>query len=122
VDAIPVVSEDEFARVIAATRPYVVLILKAGARYETPGRARSPAIHALIAAHAMRNSGMQKAGLMPIVCPIADASGVTGVGVFDLTVEDATRFMDGDPAVQAGVLTYELHTCFSLPIPSPAQP
>jgi hypothetical protein len=44
-----------------------------------------------------------------VVCPIGDGSGVTGVGVFRAD-EDAVRaILDGDPAMQAGVLTYELH-------------
>jgi len=116
---IPKITMEQFAQVVAATRPYVVLILKAGPRYEMPSPERSPEIQAVIGAHAMRNSAMQKAGLMPIVCPIADGSGVSGAGVFDLSLEDAARVMDGDPAIQQGVLTYELHPCFSLPIPLP---
>jgi len=119
---IPEDTRDEFVQVIGSARPYVVLILKAGPRYEMPGPDRSAEIHEIIGAHAMRNWAMQKSGLMPIVCPIADGSGITGAGVFDLSLEDAKRVMDGDPAVQADVMIYELHSCFSVAIPLPVPP
>jgi hypothetical protein len=112
-------TKEEFGEVLASTRSYVVLVLRAGPKYEAPGPRRSPEIQTVIAAHAMRNSALQKAGFMPVVCPIADGTGVTGIGVFDLSQEDATRVMDGDPAVKAGILAYELHPCFSLSIPLP---
>lgn len=117
---IPPITKEEFAQMIGATRQYTVAILKAGPRYEKPGPERSPEVTAIITSHAMRNRGMQKVRLLPVVCPIGDGTDVTGIGVFDLSVADATRVMDGDPAVQAGVLTYELHPCFSLPIVPPA--
>jgi hypothetical protein len=116
---IPTITKEDFGKMIAATRTYTVLILHAGPRYEAPGPGRSSEVTGIITAHAMRNTAMQKAGLMPIVCPIGDGTNTTGIGVFDLTVEETTKVMDGDPAVQAGVLTYELHACFSLPIVAP---
>ena len=65
--------------------------------------------------HGRRNAALLEAGLMPIVCPIADGSGVTGVSIFDLSVEEAERVMSRDPGVEAGVFTYELHPCRSFP-------
>lgn len=69
----------------------------------------------IITAHAMRNAAMQKAGLMPVVCPIGAADGTAGICVFGLSLGDAARVMDGDPAVQAGVLAYDLYPSFTLP-------
>ena len=52
---------------------------------------------------------------MPIICPVADGSGVTGVGVFDATPEDVNRIMSEDPGVQAGVFNYEIHPTRAFP-------
>jgi len=50
-----------------------------------------------------------------IVCPVVDDSGWSGIGIFDVPLDEAVRIMDGDPAVQAGVLSYEVHLVRSFP-------
>lgn len=69
----------------------------------------------IVMEHGRRNAAMRVAGLLPVVCPIADGSAVTGIGIFDLSFEDTQRVMDGDPGVRAGLFTYELHPCWSIP-------
>ena len=112
---IPELTEEEFAAIRATTRPYTVCILKAGAKFEMPGPERTGGVTAIIYAHGKRNVAMHEAGLLRVVCPIADGSGVTGVSIFDLSLEDTQRIMDADPGVQAGVFTYDLHPCRSIP-------
>ena len=62
-----------------------------------------------------RNSFAARGGVLPIVCPIGDGSDVCGVGVLTVDPVAAAGIVDGDPGVQAGVLTYELHPCRSFP-------
>jgi hypothetical protein len=45
------------------------------------------------------------AGLLPVVCPVGDGSGVTGISVFDASPEDVDRIMANDPGVRAGVFS-----------------
>jgi hypothetical protein len=52
--------------------------------------------------------------LLSIVCPVGDDQ-VAGVGVFNASSGEVDRLMREDPAVQAGVLVYELHACHSFP-------
>lgn len=66
-------------------------------------------------AHGKRNYALHMAGLMPIVCPIADGGEVVGLGVFDASPEDVERIMAADPAVRADILTYEVHPTRSFP-------
>ena len=91
------------------------MVLKAGARYQTPGPGRDPDVERLVWAHGKRNFALRLAGLMPIVCPVADGSGVTGVSIFDATPEDVDSIMSLDPGVQAGVFTYDIHPTRSFP-------
>lgn len=53
--------------------------------------------------------------MLAVVCPVPDDSDLAGVGIFDATPEQAARIMDGDPAVQAGVLSYEVHPVLGFP-------
>jgi hypothetical protein len=65
--------------------------------------------------HGRRNFALRDEGVLSIVCPIADGSDVSGVGIFNAGVERVRRIMDGDPGVQAGIFTYEVHPCRSFP-------
>ena len=50
------------------------------------------------------------------MCPIIDDSEWAGIGIFDAPVDEvAARIMDGDPGVQAGIFTYEIHPIRSFP-------
>ena len=40
----------------------------------------------------------------PSVCPITAETGVNGIGIFNASAEETKDIMDGDPAVQAGIL------------------
>jgi hypothetical protein len=106
---LPIVTDDELEAALAATRAYTAVVLKAGPRYTPRGPDRPRDIDALVWEHGRRNFALREAGLMPVVCPVVDGSGVTGISVFDASPEDVERIMSDDPAVRAGVFTYELH-------------
>jgi hypothetical protein len=101
---------DEFMLQMRATaRNYCAVILKTGPKYHEPG-ARD-----IIWEHGRRNHALRLEGALSIVCPVMDDSDVAGIGIFNRSVEETQQIMDGDPAVQAGVLVYELHTCRGFP-------
>jgi hypothetical protein len=62
-----------------------------------------------------RNYALLTAGVMPIVCPVADGSGVIGVSIFDADPAEVEKIMAGDPGVQAGVFIYDIHSTRSFP-------
>lgn len=101
---------DEFMRQMrSTTKQYSIVILKAGPNKSEEGAEK------ILWEHGRRNYALRAAGLLSIVCPISDGSNVAGVGIFNATVEDVKQLMDEDPAVQAGVLTYEVHPTRSFP-------
>ncbi len=112
---LPEITEEEFRENLKKTRPYTVVILKAGPRFKMPGPDGDPETTAIIMQHGKRNMALRAAGIMPIVCPIGDGSGVTGVCVFDASPEDAQRIYSQDPGVKAGVFTFEVHPSRSFP-------
>src|SRR5262245_38965512 len=93
---------NEFMRASMATvRPYTLVVLKRGPAFDPP---RSDA---LIWEHGRRNFALRAAGLLSIVCPVREGPELAGVGVFDADVDRVRAILSGDPAVEAGVLTYE---------------
>ncbi len=103
------ITDDVMRQRLSATKQYCIVILKAGPKKNEEGAEK------IIWEHGRRNFALRAAGLLSIVCPISDGSNVAGVGIFNATVEDVKQIMDGDPAVQAGVLTYEVHPTRSFP-------
>jgi hypothetical protein len=112
---LPAVTDAMLEALRQTARPYTIVILKAGPNFSMPGPDRDSGVSKIIWQHGKRNLALLKAGLMPIVCPIADASGVCGVCVFDATPEDVERIMSLDPGVQAGVFTFDIHPTRSFP-------
>ena len=113
-DAIPAdeqtqISDEQFRQLLATVKPYTVVILHPGPNRHAEGA------DAIIYQHGMRNARMHLDGTLPIVCPTADVSDFSGLGIFDRTAAEITTIMDADPAVRAGVLTYELHPVRSFP-------
>src|SRR4051794_30233021 len=99
---LPAVTDEMLERALTEVRPYTIVILKAGPNFETPGPDRGSGVTGIIWEHGKRNFALRASGLMPIVCPVADGSGITGVGVFDAEPEEVERIMSRDPGVQAG--------------------
>lgn len=59
---------------------------------------------------------MRRDGSLCLVCPVvADESDVTGLCIFSTDVEKTKKIMDEDPAVKAGIFTYEVHAIRSFP-------
>lgn len=103
------ITDDFMRQRIAATKNYSIVILKAGPKRNEPG------VEKIIWEHGRRNFALRAEGLLPIVCPVADESDVSGIGIFNASVEEARKIMDEDPGVKAGVFVYELHSCRSFP-------
>ena len=106
---LPSISDDFMRQGMAGTRAYTIALLRKGPAYDPP---KSDPI---IWEHGRRNYALRAAGLLSIVCPIRDDTDMAGVGIFDADVPAADQILRGDPAVQAGVLTYELHPSRSFP-------
>jgi hypothetical protein len=102
-------TDEEMRQHLAAGRTYTLMILREGPNVG------SPETPALIWEHGRRNLVLKGDGVMPVVCAVDDDTDLCGIAVLDMDVDEARRVMDGDPGVQAGIFTYELHPTLSLP-------
>jgi hypothetical protein len=112
---LPEVTDEEFDKARQTVRSYTAVVLKPGPAFEMPGTDRTSGVSAIIYAHGKRNYRLYVAGLLAIVCPIADGGDIVGIGLFDASPEDVERIMAADPAVQQDVLAYEIHPTWSFP-------
>jgi hypothetical protein len=103
------ISEEYMKEMMLKTKNYTVVILKATEKIKEPGTEK------IIWEHGRRNFKLRKEGILSIVCPINDGSGVTGVGIFNRNPDEVKKIMDGDPGVIAGIFTYEIHASRSFP-------
>jgi hypothetical protein len=113
--ALPAVTDEMLRDALQRIHPYTVCILKAGPSYQEPGPAREAWVADLIWEHGKRNYALYLAGLMRIICPVGDGSGTVGVSIFDADPDQADQLMRQDPAVKAGLLTYEIHPTQTFP-------
>lgn len=113
--ALPVITDEMLRESLPRALPYMLIILTAGPRFSPAGPDRDPAVAQIIWEHGKRNMRLREAGLLAVVCPVADGTNVTGVGVFAATREEVDLIYSRDPAVTAGVLNYEIHPTRAFP-------
>ena len=104
------ITDEYMLQMRAKTKTYTIVLLKPGPRaYDYPE------VEKLVWEHGRRNFALRADGLLSLVCPITGETGLSGIGIFNSSLEQTKDIMDGDPGVQAGVFTYELHPCRSFP-------
>jgi uncharacterized protein YciI len=103
------ISDEYMREQLATTKAYTLVLLKAGPNYANEGNEQ------VIWEHGRRNFQLRAEGKLPIVGPVRDETDLCGVCVFDTTAEEAEQLMAGDPAVRAGILTFEVHPIRSFP-------
>ncbi len=104
-----IITDEYMQQMLGKTKEYTLVILKDG-----PNRHRE-GVEKTIREHARRNFALREEGVLSIVCPVSDASGVDGIGIFNAPAERTRQIMDGDPGVLEGIFVYEMHPCRSFP-------
>jgi len=100
----------EFMReMMTRSKDYTLVILKTGPRTERPD------LKEIVWEHARRNFALRAEGILCIVCPVRDGGDINGIGIFNASVEETKKIMDGDPGVMEGVFMYEIHPTRSFP-------
>lgn len=106
---LPEITDEMMKATLATAKGYCLMILRDG-----PNRAM-PGVQSIIWEHGRRNMALRAAGLLSIVCPVGDGTGLSGIGIFNVDLQQVREIMDGDPGVRSGVFVYELHPCRGLP-------
>jgi hypothetical protein len=102
-------TDDMMRERLAKAASYTLVMLRHGAKYGMEGADK------IIWEHGRRNMQLQADGVMPIVCPVRDETDLAGIGIFVDGLDEVRKIMDGDPAIQASVLSYSVHPCRGFP-------
>jgi hypothetical protein len=106
---LPEITDEFMQQMRTTTKNYTLMILKQGPEFVVPG------VEKIIWEHGRRNFSLRAAGLLSIVCPVNDGTGVFGIGIFNTDIQEAKKIMDEDPGVIRSIFIYELHPCRSFP-------
>ncbi len=91
-------------------RAYTLVVL-----HRTPARDAQGA-DKVVWEHGRRLFELKRDGIVDVVCPAdEDSSGVSGVCILSVDAAKAREIMDADPAVKAGIFTYDVHSVRGLP-------
>ena len=100
---------DEQIRELAATaKPFSLVLLSWGPERHMDGA------DAIELEHQRRMVSLRADGVIAILCPVGSDT-LAGVAIMTLPAEEATELMNGDPCVQAGMMTCEVHPCHGFP-------
>jgi hypothetical protein len=101
---------DEFIKeMLAKTKHYCIVILKDGPNCNQEDAKK------IVWEHGRRNFALRRDGLLPIVCPVSDSGDVSGIAIFNASLDDTKKIMDEDPGVKTGIFVYEVHSCRGFP-------
>lgn len=103
------ITDDYIRDRLTQTKTYCLVILKSGPARDHPDAQK------LTWEHVRKNFELRAAGKLALVGRVMDASDTRGMGVFTTDLAETKQIMDADPAVQAGLFTYELHPWMSFP-------
>jgi hypothetical protein len=104
------ITDDYMREMLKTTKRYTVVILHGTSKRNELGA------DGIVWEHGRRNFELRRDGLMCIVCPVVkDESDVAGICIFSTDMERTKKFMNGDPAVKAGIFTYEAHLIEGFP-------
>jgi hypothetical protein len=104
------ITDDFMRRMLRKSRRYSMVILHRTSKRDEAGA------DAIVWEHGRRNFDLRRKGKLCIVCRIErDDSDVTGLCIFSTDREETVRIMKEDPAIRAGIFTYEVQIVDGFP-------
>jgi hypothetical protein len=103
------ISDDFMKQMMSKSKDYCAVILRRGPNWNSPDRDK------IVWEHGRRNFSLRAEGLLVIVCPVRDDSDISGIGIFNGTLDEIDGVMRSDPGVKEGIFVYEVHACRSFP-------
>ncbi|HXW94862.1 MAG TPA: hypothetical protein VEJ19_04075 [Nitrososphaerales archaeon] len=104
------ITDDYMRKMLQTTKRYTVVILHRTSKRSEPGADK------IVWEHGRRNFELRRDGFLCVVgLVVRDRTDVTGICIFSTDLRRTRRIMNGDPAVKAGIFTYEVHVIEGFP-------
>jgi uncharacterized protein YciI len=89
---------------LAKIRPYILLVLTKGANYDHPDTRKI-----IQSEHLPYTFAQRDRGVLVLTMPVNDDTRVAAIGIYaGLSKEEVIQLTENDPAVKAGIFTYEV--------------
>ena len=105
----PEITDEYMQSMLAKSKNYTVVLLR------VTDKATEAGARPIIWEHGRRNFALRDEGKLPVICRVDDDSDWAGVGIFAASPDEVAQIMEGDPGVEAGLFTYELHPVLAFP-------
>ncbi|HEX5653308.1 MAG TPA: hypothetical protein VFX58_09550 [Chitinophagaceae bacterium] len=103
------ITDEYMYEMLPRSREYSIVLLKPGPKTDQPD------LQQIIWEHGRRNFALRAEGVLSIVCPVTEETGLSGLCIFNAGPEESNKYMEEDPAVQAGIFVFEIHPCRGFP-------
>ncbi|NUR70939.1 MAG: hypothetical protein HOU81_08970 [Hamadaea sp.] len=105
------VTDTQIRDLAATANPASIVILRWTAERHQDGAAATEL------EHQRRMVALRADGVIAVLCPVVDDSeaGMAGVLIMSIGADEAKALIAEDPCVQAGMMTFEAHTCLTFP-------
>ena len=103
------ITDEEMQQMLTTAKAYSFVTLKTveGINFEN--------VQSIIWEHGRRNFSLRAEGVLSIVAPVTEERDIAGIYIFNARKEKVEEILTGDPAVQAGIFTYEIFPIMSFP-------
>lgn len=106
---ISAITDEYMYSMLAITKSYCVVVLKAGPNITSENAKK------IIWEHARRNFALRSEGKVAVVAPVAREGDIAGFYIFNTNEQEAIEIMNDDPGVKEGVFEFVTYPCKSFP-------
>ena len=103
------ITDEYFRERHSKLKDYTIVLIR-----PTPKRKEAGA-DAIILEHGRKNMALREDGVLSIVCPVFGEYEISGLYIFNVSVDEVQKIMEDDPAVKAGIFQYEIYPCKGFP-------
>jgi len=103
------ITNEQMQQMLATAKAYSFVTLK------TVEGVNAEAAQPIIWEHARRNFSLRADGVLSIVAPVTEERNIAGIYIFNAGKEKVEEILKEDPAVKAGIFTYEIFPIMSFP-------
>ena len=103
------ITDAQMQQMLTTAKAYSFVILK------TAEGVNAENVQSIIWEHGRRNFALRADGVLSIVAPVTEERDIAGIYIFNADKAKVDEILKEDPAVKAGIFTYEIFPIMSFP-------
>ena len=103
------ITDEQMQQMLTTAKAYSFVTLK------TVAGVNAANVQSTIWEHGRRNFALRAEGVLSIVAPVTEERDIAGIYIFNAGQEKVEEILKEDPAIKAGIFTYEIFPIMSFP-------